>query len=568
MSIEKIRNIGLDKLVTQVYDFDSLTTDELMCKFAQKINIIIEHLKYVDDRCYNSDKAMELKLQYLLGQGLEEQVAKKLLEMVDNGTLGKLINETLLKDINDKVNDFKVEVNEQLKTKVQQFIDGYANVEYYQNLIIDKGLESEDYINAINQCLATHGNCYIPNSIQIGKKIVLSDYDKIKMAHKWTTIKAKKGFSDDAMVGLKTTDTVGYEITNGRFFGQMEQQTNIFKGIDLTNENQNRDTMARVSNVIIEQVGGDGFTYKGRGESFISDITVRWTRGKGFVLDCADTFFNNLSSGINATDAFDMNTSNCSFIQCKAWFSEIGYNVKGKRNNIVGCESQDNITPLQISGESNNIYGIYLESAGVKNESTSSENASSIVLTSTAFNNTIYGKTDDRKQFFADGTQCYVLNLQSGAKYNLVSVECRNVKTDTVKFKSAVGDYNKIHIWGQNSNFAWIEYNNVDETKTTSDVTKLTVDSLTINLKRKNGIKQITFTATNTTEARFTNGVTIGTINEFKPETGITLIGSCFGTEGTLIGTCTVSLNSTSGNIQVWNAPTNTTKVELSGNYI
>ena len=48
MSIEKIRNIGLDKLVTQVYDFDSLTTDELLCKFAQKMNIIIEHFNYLD----------------------------------------------------------------------------------------------------------------------------------------------------------------------------------------------------------------------------------------------------------------------------------------------------------------------------------------------------------------------------------------------------------------------------------------------------------------------------------------------------------------------------------------
>lgn len=115
MSIEKIRNIGLDKLVTQVYDFDSLTTDELMCKFAQKINIIIEHLKYIDDRCFNSEKALELKLQYLLGQGLEEQVAKRIVELVNNGTLGKLINETLLKDINDKVDGFKNEVNEELE---------------------------------------------------------------------------------------------------------------------------------------------------------------------------------------------------------------------------------------------------------------------------------------------------------------------------------------------------------------------------------------------------------------------------------------------------------------------
>lgn len=103
MSIDKIRNIGLDKLVTQVYDFDSLTTDELMCKFAQKINIIIEHLKYIDDRCYNSDKALELKIKYLLGEGLEEQVAKRLLELINNGTIGKIINETLLKDINEQL---------------------------------------------------------------------------------------------------------------------------------------------------------------------------------------------------------------------------------------------------------------------------------------------------------------------------------------------------------------------------------------------------------------------------------------------------------------------------------
>lgn len=120
MSIDKIRNIGLDKLVTQVYDFDSLTTDELMCKFAQKINIIIEHFKYLDDRCYNSDKAIEKKLEYLLGQGLNEQVARRLLELINNGTIGKLINETLLKDINNKVDNFKVEVNEQLVTKANE----------------------------------------------------------------------------------------------------------------------------------------------------------------------------------------------------------------------------------------------------------------------------------------------------------------------------------------------------------------------------------------------------------------------------------------------------------------
>lgn len=138
MSIDKIRNIGLDKLVTQVYDFDSLTTDELMCKFAQKINIIIEHLKYIDDRCYNSEKALELKLQYLLGQGLEEQVVKRILELVNNGTLGKFINETLLKDINDKVDDFKNEVNEELEQNMNK-INEQFNTKANDNEVVKKG---------------------------------------------------------------------------------------------------------------------------------------------------------------------------------------------------------------------------------------------------------------------------------------------------------------------------------------------------------------------------------------------------------------------------------------------
>lgn len=131
MSIDKIRNIGLDKLVTQVYDFDSLTTDELMCKFAQKINIIIEHFKYLDDRCYNSDKAMEEKLQYLLGQGLEEQVARRLLELINNGTIGKLINETLLKNIND-------ELESVVKQNYITNIDSLVNDSNIVNVIKDK----------------------------------------------------------------------------------------------------------------------------------------------------------------------------------------------------------------------------------------------------------------------------------------------------------------------------------------------------------------------------------------------------------------------------------------------
>ena len=108
MSIEKIRNIGLDKLVTQVYNFDSLTTDELLCKFAQKINIIIEHLKYIDDRCYNSDKALEENESKLHLIARFEKIKKysnelrKEAEKSEDEELKKSINELLTK-INEQL---------------------------------------------------------------------------------------------------------------------------------------------------------------------------------------------------------------------------------------------------------------------------------------------------------------------------------------------------------------------------------------------------------------------------------------------------------------------------------
>ena len=189
MDIEKIRNIGLDKLVTQVYDFDSLTTDELLCKFAQKINIIIEHLKYIDDRSYNTDKAMELKLQYLLDEGLSEQVAKEILNKINDGTLETLINKDLLADIN---NQLKIKANESdlitLETRMDNFttlangsttgdaelIDGRigANGTVYTNIgtAIRTQLEiiNNDLENVIGDTLeynlVWHDNYYISNT--------------------------------------------------------------------------------------------------------------------------------------------------------------------------------------------------------------------------------------------------------------------------------------------------------------------------------------------------------------------------------------------------------------------
>lgn len=102
--MDKINNIGLSRLLTSVYDFDGFTEQEVWCRIAQKINIIIEHFNYLDKKIENEKENNKAKFDYLLGEGLTEAVAKIILEKIADGTIGNIINETLLKEINDKVN--------------------------------------------------------------------------------------------------------------------------------------------------------------------------------------------------------------------------------------------------------------------------------------------------------------------------------------------------------------------------------------------------------------------------------------------------------------------------------
>lgn len=114
--MDKINNIGLSRLLTSVYDFDGFTEQEVWCRIAQKINIIIEHFNYLDKKIENEKENNKAKFEYLLGEGLTETVAKIILEKIADGTLGKLINDTLLEDINNKVDEEIGKVNEQLDT--------------------------------------------------------------------------------------------------------------------------------------------------------------------------------------------------------------------------------------------------------------------------------------------------------------------------------------------------------------------------------------------------------------------------------------------------------------------
>lgn len=258
MSIDKIRNIGLDKLVTQVYDFDSLTTDELMCKFAQKINIIIEHFNYLDKECQNNNENIKLKLDYLLGQGLEEQVAKRLLELINNGTLGKLINESLLKDINDKVGALEnnVDLNNE---KINDIINAVGNI------VNDSLPDLENikvYSNNVNNVITTAtkgvGNNVVLDGLNVNGTetetfTVLEDKENI-------TLKNSKINANNMAIHINANNAKNINIAN-----------NDLTGTDfpvLINENSKNGENANILFNNIKAQTGDGIEINTPSEAF------------------------------------------------------------------------------------------------------------------------------------------------------------------------------------------------------------------------------------------------------------------------------------------------------------
>ena len=48
--MDKIDNIGLTRMLTQAYDFEGFTTQEVWSRIAQRMNIIIEHFNYLNNK--------------------------------------------------------------------------------------------------------------------------------------------------------------------------------------------------------------------------------------------------------------------------------------------------------------------------------------------------------------------------------------------------------------------------------------------------------------------------------------------------------------------------------------
>ena len=201
--MDKIDNIGITRMLTQAYDFDGFTTQEVWSRIAQRMNIIVEHFNYLDSKFNNQKETVDKKLDYLLNEGLTEQVARQILLRIDDGTMEEIINTNVFNGLNTTIKNNKLDIESKLNNYKEEN-NNKLNEKYNLNKQeIDNNLNK---INTINNNLSNYmlksDLITESGSITLGENIkITTDLDGKQL---FTLEKNKEGI----IVGNITVSTV------------------------------------------------------------------------------------------------------------------------------------------------------------------------------------------------------------------------------------------------------------------------------------------------------------------------------------------------------------------------
>ena len=71
----------------------SLTMTEAIHRIVEKTNLLIRHFNLLEDNVNESIKDFSEKVEYYLNNGMIDEVSKKFDELVENGTIDRIIND-------------------------------------------------------------------------------------------------------------------------------------------------------------------------------------------------------------------------------------------------------------------------------------------------------------------------------------------------------------------------------------------------------------------------------------------------------------------------------------------
>ena len=98
--MEKLKTYDLNCNIFDLYNYDGLSMQELLCQFFTKINECVDFSNSTLDLC-----------EWLVNEGLKQEVAQELVKWLNDGTLENVINVSLFENLDKKIDSVVSQIN-------------------------------------------------------------------------------------------------------------------------------------------------------------------------------------------------------------------------------------------------------------------------------------------------------------------------------------------------------------------------------------------------------------------------------------------------------------------------
>ena len=160
--MDKIDNIGLTRMLTQSYDFDGFTTQEVWSRIAQRMNIIIEHFNYLENTVKDKQELIDKKLDYLINEGLTIEIAKAVKEKIEDGTIKDIVDEQIFTELRTSITNNYNDLNNKISATNTLVNKNTSNINSVKAELLASNKTLKEELLASNEALKNE----VDNSIQ------------------------------------------------------------------------------------------------------------------------------------------------------------------------------------------------------------------------------------------------------------------------------------------------------------------------------------------------------------------------------------------------------------------
>lgn len=441
--LEELKPHQLNCNVFDVYSYNGLTMQDLLCQFFTKINECVT----------TSNETIDLA-KWLVNEGLELEVVKKLMTWLEDGTLEDIINVNLFNSLDNKINDFGLQLKTIQKQEASVVMFGAKgdgetdNIKAF-NDTVDYCLE-----NNIKKIIIPSGTYKIKDVFKLPSGFFLEGLGEVTIIQDYVNapVIATKEFYDN------TRPYGGTKIININVVGSESNGVNNH-GILIW------DYYVIIDKCNISRCGGHGIKFTSKRsdgqtttgnlvESTISNCHIRYTNltplymGEDSNNKITDCTLENIMLSSNEGCECDL------YVGSSAGYFINNIHTYGKSNVSVYIRNtyHTNINNIYIENYKNyglhvhNQVGCNISNVGIKVQDTVNKSNSVVKITKSSLDVGRVGVTINNLNLFNYITSGSVLGLENENTYVDLKVSNYNISGKNVENIIKYGGYAKSYI--------------------------------------------------------------------------------------------------------------------------